>query len=57
MLQFHNFPRQFVKRKLTIRERKYLKWSTSYRDKSWVFFTRIEDDFRLLNKPYSLILN
>ena len=40
--------------KLTPTDRYYLRKSTTYTDKSWIFFSQIENDFRLLNKPYSL---
>ena len=36
---------------LSYADRKYLKIETSYRDSIYIFFTMIEDDFRLLNKP------
>ncbi len=38
--------------KLTPTDRYYLRKSTTYTDKSWIFFSRIENDFRLLHKPY-----
>jgi len=36
---------------LSYKDRKYLKIETSYRDLVYIYFTMIEDDFRLLNKP------
>jgi len=44
--------RKYNKPKLSTKDRKYLTWSTSYKDKCWVYFSQIENDFRLLNKPY-----
>jgi len=45
--------RKYNKPKLSTKDRKYLTWSTSYRDKSWIYFSQIEDDFRILHSPYS----
>ncbi len=36
---------------LSYADRKYLKIETSYRDSIYIFFTMLEQDFRLLNKP------
>lgn len=32
-------------------DRIYLRKSTTYRDNAYIFFTNIEDDFRLLHMP------
>lgn len=47
MMRTRTEPRQV----LSYKDRKYLKIETSYRDSIYIFFTMIEDDFRLLNKP------
>jgi len=44
--------RRLSPQKLSPTDRYYLRKSTTYRDSSWVFFSQIENDFRLLNKPY-----
>jgi len=36
---------------LSPKDRAYLKIETSYRDFVYIYFTMIEEDFRLLNKP------
>ena len=46
--------RRLSPQKLSPTDRYYLRKSTTYKDSSWVFFSQIENDFRLLNKPYSL---
>ena len=46
--------RRLSPQKLSPSDRNYLKKCTTYKDNSWVFFSQIENDFRLLNKPYSL---
>ncbi len=38
--------------KLTSKDKKYLSWSTSYKNNIHIFFSHIEEDFRLLNIPY-----
>jgi len=38
--------------RLSTKDRKYLTWSTSYRDKIHIYFSHIEDNFILLHKPY-----
>jgi len=40
--------RRLSPQKLSPTDRYYLRKSTTYRDSSWVFFSRIENDFRLL---------
>ena len=46
--------RRLSPKKLTPSDRYYLRKVTNYKDNSWIFFSQIENDFRLLNKPYSL---
>jgi len=36
---------------LSPKDRAYLRIETSYRDLAYIYFTMIEQDFRLLNKP------
>ena len=38
----------FSKVKLTPSQRHYLRKSTTYKDNLWVFFSQIEEDFRIL---------
>ena len=40
-------------KKLTPSDRYYLRKVTNYKDNSWIFFSQIENDFRLLNKPFA----
>mgnify|MGYP001322647649 CR=1 FL=1 len=42
-----NWNRHILSRK----DRAYLRHETSYRDFVYIYFTMIEQDFRLLNKP------
>lgn len=42
-----------VYRKLSPSDKYYLKKTTKFVDKIWVYFSWIEDDFRLLHMPMS----
>ena len=48
----YTFSHKMSDLKLTRQDKKYLTWATSYRNKIHIYFSNIEDDFRLLNKPY-----
>jgi len=45
---------RFSNPKLSSSDRNYLRKSTKYIDKTWIFFSLWEDDFRLLHMPFSL---
>ena len=49
----YTFSHKMSDLKLTRQDKKYLTWSTSYRDKIHIYFSHIEDNFILLHKPYS----
>ena len=44
-----NFP--VMRPVLSRADRQYLKKTTSFVDSIWIYFTQIEEDFRLLNMP------
>lgn len=43
--------RRMNKTAISIADKCYLKKITSFSDKVWMYFTKMEDDFRLLHMP------
>ena len=44
---------KYQKRRLSKADHIYLIKTTNWKDIIWTYFSEIEDDFRLLNSPYS----